>query len=118
MNKTTKLAGDLMETRIAGFPSRCSICRGTIAVGDEICKLSSWVHVKCREKQKELAAIVNKAQDAHRESKDMDEMTYSVSYSRGQAMEYALGARIITQDEFDGVKKNIDYRLLWNYVSD
>ncbi len=109
---------EVMETRIAGFTSRCSICRGTIAVGEEICKWSGWAHTKCRTTQKKLAAIVNKAQDSHRESKGMDEMTYSVSYSRGNAMTYANEAGVITQDEYDAVWSDREYRILWNYVAD
>ena len=103
----------------ARFRSKCPECLGTIAVDDLIRQMSGrWVHTCCFDRAKQLMEIVKIAQEAHRESVKMDEIQYSVSYSRGSAMGYALKARIITQGDYSSVKKNPTYRLLWNYVSD
>jgi len=103
----------------AQYPSRCFECYGTIKVGDPISKDGGrWIHEKCVERATEQQRIMMIAQAVHRESVEMAEMTYSVNYSRGSAMKYALENGVITQGEYDLVRESRDYRLLWNHVSD
>ena len=101
----------------ARFPGKCYECRKSVSVGDPICLTGGrWVHEACMERLVEQRRVIGVAQAAHRG--DMDEIQYSVSYSRGQAMNWALENGVISQAEYDLVRKNRDYLLLWNYVSD
>lgn len=88
-------------------------------MGDSISKDGGrWIHEKCMEHSTEQWRIMKIAEIAHRESVEMDEMTYSVNYSCGSAMKYALENDVIMQDDYDLVRKSRTYRLLWNHVSD
>lgn len=108
-----------MQESIAQFPSNCQECYASIKAGDPICRSGgSWIHKTCMERSIEQVRIVTMAQDAHRGSLDVGEMQYSVSYSRGSAMNWALKEGVVSQEEYDLVRKSRAYKLLWDYVGD
>lgn len=104
---------------IAKYDSNCKFCRGKIHKGDTIKRyFGDWCHPQCIVEEAKRNSIASKATEWHRESLGIDEITYSVTCSIGQAMKYALENDLITKGDYDFVKQSATYRIIWNHVAD
>ena len=104
---------------LSKYDSYCGVCRGRVKVGESIEKhMGRWCHLKCAVAETERDMIVSGAVEAHKKHLGINPVQYSVSYSRGEAMNFALGKGAITKNQYDTVRKSPTYRALWNYVPD